>query len=184
MELHLKRALAFSSPGAPGGGRKSALRRVDGSRSCVIIFAPIWCLASEIHFKTDIQPQEKQNARLPKADEDARRPGSFRAPPPEKTMARVGRLAPGSPSTPALWLVIRKSRHGSKRRPVISVPRRIVKLSVRRSRLKRLIREAVRLDGRVSGGGMPLFFSVRGPVPDKVKLSHVQSLLDRFLGET
>ena len=79
------------------------------------------------------------------------------------------------------WLRVKWVRISKKNRPVISIPGRIVRLSTRRSRLKRLVREAVRLEkGRIGGKG-GLFFFVKGPVPEQPGLKDVRSILRDFL---
>ncbi|MBI2095399.1 MAG: ribonuclease P protein component [Candidatus Omnitrophica bacterium] len=64
------------------------------------------------------------------------------------------------------WLSLRISATGDAKagggpRFFISVPRKVVRLATERNRIKRLIREAVRLDPGFGTGGKVFYFSVR-----------------------
>lgn len=64
------------------------------------------------------------------------------------------------------WLSLRVSaspegKEAESPRFFISVPRKIVRLATERNRIKRLVREAVRLDPGFKAGGKVFYFSVR-----------------------
>lgn len=79
------------------------------------------------------------------------------------------------------WLSLRISESGVKnleKSPVffISVPRKIVRLATERNRIKRLIREAVRLNPEFKSAGKVLYFSVRKK-PKRPNLEDVKKQL-------
>lgn len=75
------------------------------------------------------------------------------------------------------WLAFKIAASPANRKLIISIPKRVVPLSVRRSRLKRLIREAVRRVDDIPPQGAAFHFIVRSAAPQDVDLSGVYPLV-------
>lgn len=66
---------------------------------------------------------------------------------------------------------------------LLSIPKKAVPLSTRRSRLKRLIRESLRLNGWNPPQAMAYHLIVRGPLPERLKRADVDDLLGRLVAD-
>jgi len=78
---------------------------------------------------------------------------------------------------PQTWLALKIVPNASGRRLVLSIPKRAVPLSTRRSRLKRLIRESIRIHGWVPPAGKAFNVIVRSASPKEVGRGDVDLLL-------
>jgi ribonuclease P protein component len=67
---------------------------------------------------------------------------------------------------------------------VISVPRRAVPLAVRRSRVKRLIRESLRAAALTPPPGQAFRFTVRSDAPRGLRMPEAKKLIEALIHET
>jgi len=79
------------------------------------------------------------------------------------------------------WLALKIVPKARGHSLLLSIPKKAVPLSTRRSRLKRLIRESLRIHRWNPPEGKAYHLIVRGSVPDDLKRADVDELLSRLL---
>lgn len=136
----------------------------------------------EIHAKTHVEPQKKKDPRISHAHADPIRPRHTGPP------AKKGKTPPHGVNVRArephgAWLRVKIDERKSPNALVISVPKRVVPLSTRRSRLKRLIREAFRLSGAKFPNESAYHFTVNEFPRSELKMQDVLAVIKVLLRE-
>ena len=134
----------------------------------------------EIHTQTCIQSKKKNHPRLQDADANQGRP-RHTGQAPKKRQTQFNRLSCSLSAAISRWLCLGKKLPVSSKPLMMTIPKRVVRLSTRRSRLKRLIREAARVAVRLGRLEGPLHVVVRCAPPEGTKLADVQCALDELL---
>jgi len=79
------------------------------------------------------------------------------------------------------WIAVRKRPAASGHPLLIRIPKQVIKTSVHRNRIRRLIREAMRAEGLCPAKGAQWQIKVMRPLPAKTKMQQVRRDLLRSI---